>query len=167
MKLMCCRTFTGAWIETFRYKKSFDNGRSHLYGCVNWNTMELDEKFCDVSRTFTGAWIETTLESQIWDIGEVAPLRVRELKPEGKLLRGNDDSRTFTGAWIETVEYDKKQKKLLSHLYGCVNWNLPLFQMKKQIKSRTFTGAWIETQIPTIRQLQKHRRTFTGAWIET
>ena len=55
----------------------------------------------------------------------VAPLRVRELKQRGRcFFIASLSCRTFTGAWIETSSQVFKVLCHLSHLYGCVNWNI-------------------------------------------
>mgnify|MGYP003498733659 CR=1 FL=1 len=140
---------------------------SHLYGCVNWNSVRLLGIHSSKSRTFTGAWIETRYTNSQYHTLYVAPLRVRELK----LILTRQSfwffRRTFTGAWIETdiikVCYPEivvaplrvRELKLIwlvspsrlsrSHLYGCVNWNIFNCFFHKKPPCRTFTGAWIET----------------------
>ena len=95
-------------------------------------------------RTFTGAWIETTW--LIWFF--------------------NASGRTFTGAWIETNLLNLFCGNFVSHLHGCVNWNIRniifnffFFVAPSRVRElkpfcpiylsifmgRTFTGAWIET----------------------
>ena len=97
------RTFTGAWIETrintgtknkskvaplrvreLKLECSNENivdDESHLYGCVNWNT----------------------LNKYTFFMQNVAPLRVRELKQKFYIAERLVSGRTFTGAWIETA----------------------------------------------------------------
>ena len=53
----------------------------------------------------------------------VAPLRVRGLKPSGRVANPVNSSRTLAGAWIETI------------------WS----RCQPVISSRTLAGAWIET----------------------
>ena len=119
------RTFTGAWIETTKTDIIVSKlEKSHLYGCVNWNQNCFLHCNLSWSRTFTGAWIETSSRNSSITTSLVAPLRVRELKQM------------------------KKQIKIIivmSHLYGCVNWNIDTRSCGLDDDGRTFTGAWIET----------------------
>ena len=118
-----CRTFTGAWIETFAKRQSLTMRESHLHRCVNWNA------FAAVGSL----------------PGRVAPSQVRELKlcfspsssspsashlhrcvnwnVSDRVFRSNDSSRTFTGAWIETIRFWFSFMYFPSHLHRCVNWN--------------------------------------------
>ena len=75
-----CRTFTGAWIETDKDVEYPVITMSHLHGCVNWNNVFWSKLFAQ----------------------QVAPSRVRELKPINPPVPLSAFCRTFTGAWIET-----------------------------------------------------------------
>ena len=99
------------------------------------------------SRTLTGAWIETSADSNHPGHAEVAPSRVRGLKPcvSSRPIMSYT-CRTLTGAWIETAMRAKRPQPA---------------------GSRTLTGAWIETPCPGPVRAEASRRTLTGAWIET
>ena len=144
---MCCRTFTGAWIETLALR--WLNlpclvAPSRVRGLKPVRNTPFVLAF---GRTFTGAWIETSLLHRV---------SIRWLR------------RTFTGAWIETlyaVIHHSWPLVAPSRVRGLKR--LPAMIGLVNHACRTFTGAWIETILNDKGDILAICRTFTGAWIET
>ena len=90
---------------------------SHLYGCVNWNMFSFFVIKLNSRRTFTGAWIETMCIVNVYTTTQ---------------------GRTFTGAWIETMDSVVTSNSILSHLYGCVNWNLCQYLLSLKVESHLY-----------------------------
>ncbi len=143
----CCRTFTGAWIETLTQPnnhKWLKVAPSRVRGLKR----NLAGNIVDCRRrTFTGAWIETRIKEGRRGACVVAPSRVRGLKPStAKLFIKTDDvapSRVrglkpyrsgYCGAHY--VVAPSRVRGLKPRAYTTC----------RNCVSRTFTGAWIETQ---------------------
>ena len=140
------RTFMGAWIETSYLLKFPVLDKSHLHGCVNWNQWVEKAKHRNMSHLHGcvnwNQWVEKAKHSNM-----VAPSWVRELKLVKECSTMRALGRTFMGAWIETSSFDLEGLNVVSHLHGCVNWNMSSWHGYRFTYCRTFMGAWIETNM--------------------
>ena len=142
--------------------------RRTLYGCVNWNFLQHKTVIFHFVAPFTGAWIETRNNVEKRWIIKSHPLRVRELKLRYTGIYQLGKRRTLYGCvnWNPFLRY-KVGLCACRTLYGCVNWNAQGIERHRPYEVAPFTGAWIETSNAVIFERPLDVAPFTGAWIET
>ena len=95
----------GVWIETWNILLSSGRIGGHtLYGCVDWNTQDIDAQLEEAKVTpCMGVWIETI---------DIEKFKLAE------------DVTPCMGVWIETSSSSADWEYRVRHtLYGCVDWN--------------------------------------------
>ena len=146
----------------------YDNYRHTLYGCVDWNLVQVLRIFPLCVTPCMGVWIETCSVIPLLRLPLVTPCM---------------------GVWIETSQPFRSNWRWKSHpvwvcglkqawsayqlsdrrhtLYGCVDWNWADARAPTMAAVTPCMGVWIETYFCQRLQDDSNVTPCMGVWIET